>query len=29
MVAQRLEALKDGKTENQQEMADAAAHHPH
>ncbi len=27
MVAQRLEELKDGKTEHQQEMADAAAHH--
>jgi 5,10-methylenetetrahydrofolate reductase len=29
MVAQRLEQLKDGKTENQEEMADIAAHHPH
>ncbi|MCV9960871.1 methylenetetrahydrofolate reductase [Pararhizobium sp. BT-229] len=29
MVAQRMESLKDGKTENQQEMADIAAHHPH
>jgi 5,10-methylenetetrahydrofolate reductase len=28
-VAERLEALKDGKTENQEEMADVAAHRPH
>ncbi|WP_275783281.1 methylenetetrahydrofolate reductase [Pararhizobium gei] len=28
-VAARLEALKDGKTENQEQMADVAAHRPH
>ncbi|MDQ0320701.1 5,10-methylenetetrahydrofolate reductase [Pararhizobium capsulatum DSM 1112] len=28
-VEQRIEALKDGKTENQEQMAETAAHHPH
>ncbi|KQV34822.1 MULTISPECIES: methylenetetrahydrofolate reductase [unclassified Rhizobium] len=28
-VQQRIEELKDGKTENQEQMAETAAHHPH
>ncbi|WP_075292803.1 methylenetetrahydrofolate reductase [Pararhizobium arenae] len=28
-VQQRIEDLKDGKTENQEQMAETAAHHPH
>ena len=29
MVAERLEHIREGKEENQQQMAEAAAHHPH
>ncbi|OJF91948.1 methylenetetrahydrofolate reductase [Pararhizobium antarcticum] len=29
LVAERMDALRDGKTENQEEMADVAAHRPH
>ncbi|MNL67637.1 hypothetical protein D3C87_1922440 [compost metagenome] len=29
LVASRMEHIREGKEENQQEMAEAAAHHPH
>ncbi len=29
LVAERLEQIREGKEENQQQMAEAAAHHPH